>query len=241
MSGPAKRRRIAGESRPGQVPPPASTAKKVTKPVSFPAGRKAKAANADQPSIPEPTPKPRSAPNPVSANPLSDEVPKANRWRLIARVTVPILSLVLAVVSVGWAVNQWQNNRGVSSAHQAAADVAASSAETIFSYDYVSLQSHMKDAKKLMTSKFAKDFDTISPALDELAPQRKIQVKAETREAAPIPCADKCSRDKVTVLIFIDQARLADGSKNPTVFGNRITMDMVKHDGHWLVSNIGAL
>ena len=41
--------------------------------------------------------------------------------------------------------------------------------------------------------------------------------------------------------MFIDQARVADGAKEPTVFGNRIEVEMVKQDGTWLVNDIIAL
>ena len=40
-----------------------------------------------------------------------------------------------------------------------------------------------------MTPAFAKKFTSIAPALQELAPQRKIQVKATVRNAAPTSAA----------------------------------------------------
>ena len=43
------------------------------------------------------------------------------------------------------------------------------------------------------------------------------------------------------ILVFIDQARVADGADKPTVFGNRIELMMVKRDGAWLVNNVKAL
>ena len=88
---------------------------------------------------------------------------------------------------------------------------------------------------------FAKKFESIAPALQDLAPQRKIQVKATVRNAAPVECGDSCSADRATVLVFIDQARVADDAEEPTVFGNRIELMMVERDGRWLVNEIKAL
>jgi Mce-associated membrane protein len=66
-------------------------------------------------------------------------------------------------------------------------------------------------------------------------------VKATVRNAAAIECGDKCRPDRATVLVFIDQARVADDAEKPTVFGNRIKLMMVEQDGRWLVDNIDAL
>ncbi len=92
-----------------------------------------------------------------------------------------------------------------------------------------------------MTTSFAKDFAKVAPALTEVTEDRKIEVKAVAREAAPLACGDECSPDKIDVLVFLDQARLVGSSKEPTVFANRISVSMVKTDDGWLVNNIRAL
>ena len=92
-----------------------------------------------------------------------------------------------------------------------------------------------------MTTSFAKDFEKVAPALSEVTADRKVQVKAVAREAAPLPCGDECSPSKVDVLVFLDQARLVGSSKQPTVFANRISVSMIKTDDGWLVNNIRAL
>ncbi|MGH3458375.1 hypothetical protein, partial [Aeromicrobium sp.] len=136
----------------------------------------------------------------------------------------------------------WKDMRtDVVTTHEEAADTAASSAETIFTYQYDKLDEYVEDAQDTMTPSFAEKFKTISPALNDLAPQRKIQVKASTRDAAALECGNTCSEDKARILVFVDQARLADGSDKPTVFGNRVELEMVNRDGTWLVDDIKAL
>ncbi len=138
-------------------------------------------------------------------------------------------------------VAEWRQTHGVDGAHEQAAETAASAAETIFTYRYDQLDQYLEDSKDVMTPSFAKDFETISPALNDLAPQRKIQVEATTRDSAALPCGDDCTRSEAKVLLFVDQARLADGSQVPTVFGNRVELTMVERDGRWLVDDIQAL
>ncbi|MFI5426498.1 hypothetical protein [Aeromicrobium sp. UC242_57] len=126
-------------------------------------------------------------------------------------------------------------------AQSQAAAAAGSASETIFSFQYDKLDDHLATSKALMTPAFAKEFESIAPALTELAPQRKIVVQGVAREAAALPCGSDCSADKVDVLVFLDQARLVGDSKTPTVFANRVKVSMVRSGGDWLVSDIRAL
>ncbi|HWU32878.1 MAG TPA: hypothetical protein VN108_08390, partial [Marmoricola sp.] len=158
----------------------------------------------------------------------------------LALIAVAVLAVVFGVVGAVVGYNQWQG-QNIADSRTAASDVAGSAAAKIFSYQYNQLPQHLAEAQATMTPSFAKKFKEISPALNALAPQRKIQVKAVVRDAATVECGDACSTTKANVLIFIDQARVADGAKTPTVFGNRILVSMVKAHGRWLVSDIKAL
>lgn len=232
--GPSKRRRIAGEVNPADAPatqPPKSS------------GRK--------PKLPKPKLPQRTQPEPVA--PTTSGLPSAPPRLDAVRVSRPkpsapvVTLLVLAIASVGFGafgvwrgVDEWRSN-SIVEARSAATDAAASAAEEIFSYHYRKLDEHMRESQATMTPRFAKKFRSISPALNALAPQRRIQVKAVVRHAAAKECGDKCSPQKATVLIFIDQARLSADTDKPTVFGNRIEVFMVDRNGKWLVDNVKAL
>lgn len=239
---PKKRRRIAGESKPGAPAPSTSPIKKVAKkqPAKKPSTREAKQA------APPPPARPTTATTPtVDTEPAERRRGFGlSRFRVSGRLGALVALTVAALAFGGWFGYQgWNDWRGgdVTTAHEEASSEAASSVETIFSYQYDKLDEHLDDAKATMTTSFAKKFQTISPALNDLAPQRKIQVKSSTREAAPLECGNDCDAEKASILVFIDQARVADGAKEPTVFGNRIRVEMVKQDGAWLVNNIVAL
>lgn len=241
---PPRRRRIAGESKPGTPAPKTSVVKKAAKlrPTKKPQAPKAPTQKIE-------TPKPPVAESPSRVESGSEPTEFRRKIQIgtltsmgtIAMVVVTLAALVFgAVFGVkGW--NDWRDSSGIVEAHEKAATTAASAGETIFTYQYNQLDDHLRDSKATMTPSFGKKFESIAPALRNLAPQRKIQVKATVRNAAAIDCGNTCRSDRATILVFIDQARVADGAKEPTVFGNRIELMMVKQDGRWLVNNIKAL
>lgn len=226
---PKPRRRIAGETKPGE----ASVAPQPT------------------PKLPKPKLPKRPKPEPVVAStselPAAPPRPDALRIQRPKPSATVVILLILAIGSVGFGafgvwrgVDEWRSN-SIVEARADATDAASSASEKMFSYKYNKLDEHMRESQSTMTPKFAKKFRSISPALKALAPQRKIQVKAVVRYAAAKECGDACSPRKATVLIFIDQARISADAKKPTVFGNRIEVFMVERNGKWLVDNVKAV
>ena len=243
-TGPVRRRRIAGESK------PAAPAKKpVTKKV--PARKAAATKAATQKPVAPPaapksiaTPKVARPPKPTVTSPADDSSHGSAldlRW-IAPAVIVAVAVLVLGVVLVVKGVSHARGGGDDLDASREQASAAAGSAvETVFTYRYDKLDEHLSASTALMTKSFAKTFEKYEPALTELAPQRKVQLRSVAREAAALPCGDECSPDNVKVLVFYDQVRLLGSSKTPTVFSNRASVSMVKTDDGWLVNDIRAL
>ncbi len=207
------------------------------------AARKSSAAPLAKPPVPL-----KPAPTRAAAGAESvarDDRPTWQPPRRELRWLAPAALVAVAALVVGswFAVTQisGRSNDKVATSNEQATAAAGAAAETIFSFTYDKLPEHLKASKALMTTSFAKQFDKIAPALTELAPQRKIQVQAVARNAGAVACGDNCSANRANILVFVDQARLVGNSKEPTVFGNRITVLMVKQHGSWLVSDIRAL
>ena len=247
-NGPIKRRRIAGESKPAAVP--AETKRRLVPK----APRKAAAATpvastkapiyagVQQPAKVAPTGPPASLTNLAKPARAKVSLPPRTQWRwLIPLAFVALCAVVFAVVFVVRGVSDFRQQNGIEASNTKASAKAGSAAETIFSFRYDKLDEHLVESKALMTPAFTKEFDKIAPALTELAPQRKIVVQAQSRNAAALECGNECSPTKSSILVFLDQARLVGDSKVPTVFGNRIVVDMVELNGVWLVNNIRAL
>jgi hypothetical protein len=267
--GPIRRRRIAGENKPAapakkvvakKAPAKKAAAKKAPAkkaPAKKAPAKKApakvsitkpaivtKTAVTPPPAAPRNIPPVRPVGRPVEATVAdggSNRPPVKELWWLVPATLIAVAALVAA----SWfAVDQISSRGGsddVATSDEQASTAAGSAAETIFSFTYDKLPEHLKASKALMTTSFAKQFDKIAPALTELAPQRKIQVLAKARFAGAVACGDSCSTNKANILVFVDQARLVGKSKEPTVFGNRITVSMVKQHGSWLVADIRAL
>lgn len=243
-TGPVRRRRIAGEGKPA-VPAKKPVAPKV--PARKAAAKKAAIQKAAPPAPPTRTAPKVARPGKASTS-RADTGPERGlgldlRW-FVPGVLVAVASIVAGVLLT---VNGVQHRNGgggsdeLDTAQDQAVSAAGTAAQTIFSFSSDKLEEHESASKALMTDAFAKDFAKVAPALTEVTKDRKIVVKAVAREAAPLACGDECSPTKVRVLVFLDQARLVGSSKEPTVFGNRIAVSMVKTDGGWLVSNIRAL
>jgi hypothetical protein len=243
-TGPARRRRIAGEGKP-TVPATKRTVPKV------PARKAAAKKAAMQKAAPPVAPPTKSVATPKAARPPKVTTPKPAKGsadldlrRLIPAILVAVVAIVAGVLLTVSGIQHVRGGEGddsLDSSRQQAVAAAGAAAQTIFSFSSDKLEEHETASKALMTPSFAKDFEKVAPALTEVTAQRKIVVKAVAREAAPLACGDECSPTKVDVLIFLDQARLVGSSKQPTVFANRISVSMVKTDGDWLVNNVRAL
>jgi Mce-associated membrane protein len=266
-TGPVRRRRIAGESGPAAPAPAAKAPLRKPRAKKAAAGKTpvttTPATAAPVPKAPVAPKTPAVARKAATAKPVVPSTPASSRDEgTSARRTpgsrmarrdllwlVPATLLALVSLAAGvYLVVQPPDGSGSASRADAldasrrqASSAAASAAETIFTYRYDQLDQHLAASKALMTPAFAKKFESIAPALTALAPQRKIVVKAATREAAALPCGSSCSPKKADVLVFIDQARLVSDTAQPTVFANRIKVSMVKGADGWRVSNIRAI
>lgn len=205
--------------------------------------KKAPLKPASSPRIPAPAvlDKPASAavtPQVARPQPRTSAPARSRAGMLVVAVAVLALIGSVAVIALGL-----RNFGGTSfdDAQSSAVSTASAATETIFSFSYDALDEHTTQSKAVMTPSFAKQFDAIVPALTDVAPDRKVQVVAVTRNAAALPCGDECSTDKVSVLVFVDQDRRLADDETATVFGNRIVVEMVKVDGDWKVDDIRAL
>lgn len=286
-TGPIRRRRIAGETKPAAPAKKAVARKPTTKKV---AAKKAPVKKSDAKKA-EPVASPVAKAAPVKAAPLkktsvaravpvkrtsvakavpvkkappesrvaAPKVTSAPRstdtagsgpgrreltWLIPAALVAAaalVVGILLVVRGVAHVRDGGEGGDDLKTSQSQASSAASSAAETIFSFRYDQLDQHLAASKAFMTPSFSKDFDKIAPALTQLAPQRKIIVQAVAREAGVLSCGDECSATKANILVFVDQARLVGGSKQPTVFANRISVSMIKGKDGWRVNNIRAL
>lgn len=269
-NGPVRRRRIAGESTPaveptesrrGIVPKPSkkSPAKKspaakapvvkepskkssvkapVTKSPVKKASPAATATSGDETAeVPVAKPAKPAAP----AGPITEVETAGDRRRLIPLAVLALAAVVFGAFFAVKGIGDYRDQQGIGDSNDAASSAASNAAETIFSYDYTTLPEHATKSKALMTPSFQKQFNTINSELTTLATQTKAVILSQARNAAALPCGDQCSPNKASILVFIDQAKQNIDLKTPTVYANRMVVDMVKRNGAWLVNDIQAL
>lgn len=234
MSG-TQRRRIAGESKPelqqpAEAPKPRMPSLRRREEADDPGGPKA--APSMTPPPPPPAPPTVRTPSPLAGLLRS---PKA---LIVSGVLV--LSLAFGAFGVISGVENWRAD-DLTASRSDAKDAAETAAETIFTYQYNKLPQYLSAAQATMTPANAKKFKSVFPAFKKLVPQRQIQMKGVVRNAAVVECGESCSPNQATVLVFLDQARVADGVKDVTVFPLRFKMRMVLTDNRWLVSDIKNL
>ncbi|MDT7572381.1 MAG: Mce-associated rane protein [Actinomycetota bacterium] len=158
--------------------------------------------------------------------------------RLLAVLALLCVAALTAVGVLGWQrhthdVVQQSRTDAVSAARVAAGD--------ILGYDYRSIEETIKRARSDTTGAFRKEYDETAA---ELLPQSK-QVKAIVQATVGSAAVMSADRDRVVVLLFVDQATVKQqpGAKTPTtrIDQSRVRMTMSRKDGHWLVSELVAL
>jgi Mce-associated membrane protein len=148
---------------------------------------------------------------------------------------------VLTAVAIGFAAYfVTQANRA--EAYQDALDRATSAAENaagpVLSYSHESLEADRDAAAKFLTDEYREKYVDTYELVLEGAPQQKSTVEAEVMASAPMVVGEGRDPDRVSVLVFVDQATVNADSPEPNRFLNRAQFDMVNVDGTWLVDGI---
>jgi Mce-associated membrane protein len=148
------------------------------------------------------------------------------------------LAALTAVAVLGW---QRHTRESEDQARKDAVSAARVAAGDILGYDYRSIEDAIKRARSETTGAFRMQYDETA---SELLPQSK-QVKAIVQATVGSAAVMSADRDRVVVLLFVDQATVKQtpGAKTPEtrIDQSRVRMTMSHVRGHWLVSELVAL
>jgi Mce-associated membrane protein len=148
---------------------------------------------------------------------------------------------VLTAVAIGFAayfVNQANRAEAYQDALNRATSAAENAAVPVLSYSHESLEADRDAAAKFLTEDYREKYVDTYELVIEGAPQTKATVEAEVMAAAPMVVGEGRDPDRVSVLVFVDQATVSADSQEPNRFLNRAQFDMVNVDGTWLVDDI---
>ncbi|MGA9346245.1 MAG: hypothetical protein WBV37_14165 [Nocardioidaceae bacterium] len=223
-SKPVRRRKIAGERRPGAAQPHRDKA---------PAASDAAGSSIlEAPAALAPT------------EPRADDLPSRPipNW-LLGGLAVLLVVAVAYDLIIGFRSHTATAQRTTQSAAiTAALDQAPTEAETaathILAYDYKTLQHDADEAKSYMTPDYAEQFQrTVDGLLKDPADQVKAHVGAAVKASGVVSATPA----KVDVMMFIDQTSTTTAHREPQTYLNRVVFTMVRAGERWLVSDVTAL
>ena len=267
MSGPQppRRRRIAGENKPGATPPNPQARKAapsrpvVPTPKPAPSRRERedkkaverKAEATAAPSVRRPARPARSAATTQGpsvdvsrVDASAESAPETkDRRRPSLRAVLPVLVVVVGVVAAGAGYWQMQREAPLSQGEaQDAADAAATAVEKVLSFDYRDLDAYESGVDGLLTDAYVSDeLEPSVAALREQAPAAQVQVQTTVQASAAETCQGECPTGEASVLVVIDKVTLTSNLDAPTVTPQRLRVAMVQQDGRWLVDSIAYI
>lgn len=163
---------------------------------------------------------------------------------VVALASLLLICLVtLLVVTLLWQTGTGGSKDGDRAVALAAAGKAADKAARVAvvemtSYDYRSVATDFAWVDEAGTTKFQKQYAEVSAPIKKLVVQLKAKAKGTVIDSAPIVK----DVDHVTVLLFVDQeiSNPGTGGSDPQrgLDQPRVTMQMVRKDGHWLVDEV---
>lgn len=160
------------------------------------------------------------------------------RGRLPAGAAAPLTLLVLALVAFALVLTVSLRDPGARERDARAATAAArTSLEQLLSYSYKTLDAQAQRNAGLLTGSFRTEYaTTMASTIAPVAEKQKVTVQARSYEAGVMGQTP----DTVTVQVFLNQAKTAEGEEQPSVDQNRVIATMRKVDGRWLVEQLSA-
>lgn len=164
------------------------------------------------------------------------EVPaaRARPSRLVLGLAGLAAVLLVAAAVLAWVVRQ---DRLEEQARDDALEAAERAAVEVLSYDHRRIEQDVEEAERLGTGEFLEQYRAATQGLAEQAGAGEVVVSTTVQGTS----VQSASRDRVEVLLFVDQTTRRTGLEQPRVEQNRVRLTLDHVDGRWLVSGLDAL
>ncbi|OBF45978.1 hypothetical protein A5719_00325 [Mycolicibacterium peregrinum] len=153
------------------------------------------------------------------------------RWVLVGVVTVVVAASLGLSGFLGWQL--WQTKQ-VAQAGQQAQDAAVNYAQVLTSIDSNKVDENFNQVLAGATGEFKDMYSQSSMQLRQLL----IDNKATAHGVVVQSAVQSASKDKVVVLLFVDQSVANSTVPDPRIDRSRIKMTMEKVDGQWRASKV---
>jgi Mce-associated membrane protein len=152
---------------------------------------------------------------------------------------VALCAAAAVVDGVWWRADR--SDRALDSARGDALVAATSAAQKVLSFDYRTIAADIARAKATATGPFLTEYSTTAASLLKQAGPAKAIVQATAQSGSVVDA----SRDRVVVLLFVDQAsvRQQSGQQTPVtrIDQARVQMTMARTHGRWQVYSLASL
>jgi len=148
-----------------------------------------------------------------------------------AAVVVLIGALIALSATLGWKLHQRSQ---IDEAAREALDTARTYAVTLTSIDTGALEQNFTAVLDGATGEFKDMYSQSSTQLRQLLLDNQAAGHGTVVDAA----VKSATRDRVEVLLFIDQSVTNTANPDPRIDRSRVSMTMERVDGRWLASNV---
>ncbi|MYS89539.1 MULTISPECIES: hypothetical protein [Streptomyces] len=189
---------------------------------------------------PEPSPEPSEEDGP----PERSEPGPGGRRRLLTLVLAVLLVVgLVALAALGW---QYRDGRLTETARTEALAAAREAAPVVLSYDYRRLDKDFSQARAHLTGDFRDEYGkttktVVAPTAEKYHGVVRATVAAPGSGGTPAASVVSASRDKVVVLLFVNQVTRSTQVSGSRVDQNRVRMTMERTGDGWKVSGVDAL
>ncbi|MFJ6571742.1 hypothetical protein ACIQNU_30500 [Streptomyces sp. NPDC091292] len=217
-------------------PAPKLSLKTAAKPSPKPAAKSA--------AKPSPAPK-KTAPGTAPESAPAAPTPRTARRRLRTVAGLCLLTLLLGAFA-GWARAEVTALRDRPALRNTALTDPARTSDIkgqvsravggVFSYDYANPGTSEKAAATYLTGKAVEQHRTLVSGVIAQAKRQKAVITTTVTDSA----VERIDGDRARVLVFADQSSTGTSAKaqEPTYAGAMLAVDLVRKDGHWLISGI---
>lgn len=154
------------------------------------------------------------------------------QWVAALVALVAVLAVLGAVVGVSL-----RDSTAQAGTDRAAASQARTSIEQMLSYNYKTIDGQAAQIEGLLTGKFKTEFATaMDQEIKPLAVKNQTVVQARVSDVGVM----SSSPTTVTVMAFVNQARVGSDQKQPVVDQNRVLATLSKVGDRWLISRVDA-
>lgn len=156
--------------------------------------------------------------------------------------TRSLAALTVLVVAVNGAGGLLARSNGTTTDERDAAadalEAATQAVPSLLTYDASTVAGLAKDTSGLLTDSFAPEYTKlVSEQLTPAAKQRQLVTQTEVASGGVVTA----SKNRVTVLLFLNQVSLAKGMKTPAETGSRVRVVLQRVGGEWCVDKLTPL